>query len=33
MRVKKSELVAEVEDPFENAWDRDREMSDWSKAS
>jgi hypothetical protein len=31
MRVKKSALVSEVDDPFEHAWDRDREMPDWSQ--
>jgi crotonobetaine/carnitine-CoA ligase len=30
MRVKKSALIAEVEDPFENAWDRDSELPEWS---
>jgi crotonobetaine/carnitine-CoA ligase len=30
MRVKKSELIAQVEDPFANAWDRDREMPQWN---
>ena len=30
MRVKKSALIAEVEDPFKDAWDRDRELPDWS---
>ena len=30
MRVKKSELVASVEDPLANAWDRDRELPDWN---
>jgi carnitine-CoA ligase len=33
MRVKKSELVAQIEDPLRDAWDRDREMPDWSKTS
>jgi carnitine-CoA ligase len=32
MRVKKSALIAEVEDPFENAWDRDSELPEWSGA-
>jgi acyl-CoA synthetase (AMP-forming)/AMP-acid ligase II len=31
MRVKKSELIAEDTDPIRGAWDRDREMPDWSK--
>jgi len=31
MRVKKSALVAEVDDPLRNAWDRDREMPDWAQ--
>jgi crotonobetaine/carnitine-CoA ligase len=31
MRVKKSELIAQVADPFANAWDRDREMPDWNR--
>jgi crotonobetaine/carnitine-CoA ligase len=31
MRVKKSALVAEVEDPFARAWDRDRELPDWNE--
>lgn len=30
MRVKKSALIAEVEDPFRDAWDRDSEMPEWS---
>jgi carnitine-CoA ligase len=30
MRVKKSALVTEVDDPFRNAWDRDHEMPDWA---
>ena len=30
MRVKKSELIAQVEDPFARAWDRDRELPDWN---
>ena len=30
MRVKKSELIAQVEDPFAHAWDRDRELPDWN---
>jgi carnitine-CoA ligase len=33
MRVKKSALVAEVEDPLAGAWDRDRELPDWNKRS
>jgi crotonobetaine/carnitine-CoA ligase len=31
MRVKKSALVAAVEDPFANAWDRDQELPDWNR--
>jgi crotonobetaine/carnitine-CoA ligase len=31
MRVKKSALVAEVDDPLRNTWDRDREMRDWAQ--
>jgi carnitine-CoA ligase len=30
MRVKKSALVAEVDDPIRDAWDRDREAPDWA---
>jgi carnitine-CoA ligase len=30
MRVKKSALVAEADDPLAGAWDRDREMPDWA---
>ncbi len=30
MRVKKSDLVTQVSDPFANAWDRDRLMPDWA---
>jgi carnitine-CoA ligase len=33
MRVKKSALIAEIEDPFARAWDRDRELPDWNKRS
>ncbi|HEY0391501.1 MAG TPA: AMP-binding protein [Solirubrobacterales bacterium] len=33
MRVKKSALVAEVEDPLAGAWDRDRELPDWNRRS
>jgi crotonobetaine/carnitine-CoA ligase len=33
MRVKKSALITEIEDPFANAWDRDREMPDWARNS
>jgi crotonobetaine/carnitine-CoA ligase len=32
MRVKKSELVAQVRDPIADAWDRDQEMPDWTRA-
>lgn len=31
MRVKKSALVAEVDDPFALAWDRDQELPDWNE--
>jgi crotonobetaine/carnitine-CoA ligase len=31
MRVKKSALVAEVEDPLARAWDRDRELPNWNE--
>lgn len=31
MRVKKSALLAEVEDPFALAWDRDQELPDWNE--
>jgi len=31
MRVQKSALVAAVDDPFANAWDRDRELPDWNE--
>lgn len=31
MRVKKSALVAEVEDPLARAWDRDQELPDWNE--
>jgi crotonobetaine/carnitine-CoA ligase len=31
MRVKKSALLAEVDDPLAGAWDRDREMPNWSQ--
>jgi len=30
MRVKKSELIAQMDDPFRNSWDRDQEMPDWA---
>jgi crotonobetaine/carnitine-CoA ligase len=30
MRVKKSALIEEIDDPFRDAWDRDRELPDWS---
>jgi crotonobetaine/carnitine-CoA ligase len=31
MRVKKSALIAEIDDPFAGAWDRDTELPDWDK--
>jgi carnitine-CoA ligase len=31
MRVKKSELIAEVEDPIALAWDRDKELPNWNE--
>ncbi len=31
MRVKKSALIAEVDDPLAEAWDRDTELPDWDK--
>jgi crotonobetaine/carnitine-CoA ligase len=30
MRVKKSALIEQMDDPFRDAWDRDRELPDWS---
>lgn len=33
MRVKKSELIAQVDDPFALAWDRDREFPNWNTKS
>jgi crotonobetaine/carnitine-CoA ligase len=33
MRVKKSQLIAEVEDPLAAAWDRETELPDWNKTS
>jgi crotonobetaine/carnitine-CoA ligase len=30
MRVKKSALITQVEDPLSDAWDRDSEMPDWN---
>ncbi len=33
MRVKKSALVAEVEDPLAGSWDRDSELPDWNRRS
>ncbi len=33
MRVKKSELIAQIDDPFALAWDRDRELPDWNRKS
>ncbi len=30
MRVKKSALIEEIDDPFKDAWDRDKEFPDWS---
>jgi carnitine-CoA ligase len=31
MRVKKSELIAQVVDPLAGAWDRDRELPEWNR--
>lgn len=31
MRVKKSELIAEIEDPIALAWDRDKELPNWNQ--
>ncbi len=33
MRVQKSALIAEIDDPFADAWDRDAELPDWDKTT